>query len=90
MWLGTVPLTSGIVAVLFGTRYLATLFGFVFLSHQVGAFLGVWLGGRIFDTTGSYDTVWLIAIVLGVLSALIHLPITEQPVPTVQPVEATA
>ena len=82
VWLGTVPLTSGIVAVLFGTRYLSTLFGFVFLSHQVGAFSGVWLGGRLFDATGSYTMVWLIAIVLGVLSALIHLPIKETPVPT--------
>lgn len=77
VWLATVPLTSGIVAVIFGTRYLSTLFGFVFLSHQIGAFLGVWLGGRIFDATGSYDTVWLIAIGLGIASALIHLPIRE-------------
>lgn len=89
VWLGTVPLTSGIVAVLFGTRFLSTLFGFVFLSHQVGAFLGVWLGGRIFDTTGSYDTVWMIAIVLGVLSALIHLPIKERPEPVGHPVTAS-
>lgn len=78
VWLATVPLTSGIVAVIFGTRYLSTLFGFVFLSHQVGAFLGVWLGGRLFDATGSYDTVWLIAIALGLLSAAIHLPIKER------------
>lgn len=80
VWLATVPLTSGIVAVIFGTRYLSTLFGFVFLSHQVGAFLGVWLGGRIFDTTGSYDVVWILAIALGVASALLHLPIKETPV----------
>lgn len=78
VWLATVPLTSGIVAVIFGTRYLSTLFGFVFLSHQIGAFLGVWLGGRLFDATGSYDTVWMIAIALGVLSAVIHLPIKER------------
>ncbi len=81
VWLATVPLTSGIVAVIFGTRYLSTLFGMVFLSHQVGAFLGVWLGGRIFDTTGSYDAVWLMAIALGVVSALLHLPIKERAIP---------
>lgn len=80
VWLATVPLTSGIVAVIFGTRYLSTLFGIVFLSHQLGAFLGVWLGGRIFDATGSYDTVWLIAIALGVVSAVLHLPIKERPI----------
>ena len=79
VWLATVPLTSGIVAVIFGTRYLSTLFGIVFLSHQFGAFLGVWLGGRVFDSTGSYDTVWVIAIALGVISAAIHLPIKERP-----------
>ena len=65
VWLATVPLTSGIVAAIFGTRYLSTLYGIVFLSHQVGAFLGVWLGGRVFDTTGSYDAVWMISIGLG-------------------------
>ncbi len=81
VWLATVPLTSGIVAVIFGTRFLSTLFGMVFLSHQVGAFLGVWLGGRIFDTTGSYDAVWLMAIALGVVSALLHLPIKERAIP---------
>ncbi len=80
VWLATVPLTSGIVAAIFGTRYLSTLYGIVFLSHQVGAFLGVWLGGRLFDITGSYDSVWAIAIGLGVASALIHLPIQERPV----------
>ncbi len=86
VWLATVPLTSGIVAVIFGTRYLSTLFGIVFLGHQVGAFLGVWLGGRVFDTTGSYDSVWLIAIGLGIASALIHLPIKEGPLaPEVEP-----
>ena len=90
VWLATVPLTSGIVAVIFGTRYLSTLFGFVFLSHQVGAFLGVWLGGRLFDATGSYDTVWLIAITLGVLSAGIHLPIKEQPAPVDEPARVVA
>ena len=79
IWLATVPLTSGIVAAIFGTRYLSSLYGIVFLGHQLGAFLGVWLGGRVFDATGSYDTVWMIAIGLGVASALIHLPIKETP-----------
>jgi predicted MFS family arabinose efflux permease len=86
LWLGTVPLTSGTVATLFGVRYLATLYGVVFLSHQVGAFLGVWLGGVVYDSTGSYDTVWIIAIVLGVTSALIHLPIDDrQPAADMRP-----
>ena len=80
LWLATVPLTSGIVASLFGTRNLSSLYGLVFVGHQLGAFLGVWLGGRVFDATGSYDVVWLIAIGLGVASALIHLPIDEKPV----------
>jgi len=75
LWLSTVPLTSGLVAAMFGPRYLSSLFGLVFLSHQVGAFLGVWLGGRVFDTTGSYDPVWTLAVVLGVIAAVIHIPI---------------
>jgi len=79
VWLATVPLTSGIVAAIFGTRYLSTLYGIVFLGHQIGAFLGVWMGGHIFDATGSYDAVWAISIGLGVASALIHLPISERP-----------
>ncbi len=80
LWLGTVPLTSGLIGQIFGVRYLSTLFGIVFLSHQIGAFLGVWMGGYIFDVTGSYDIVWYLSVVLGVLSALIHWPINEQPV----------
>ena len=80
MWLSTVPPTSGLVAVMFGTRWLAMLFGFVFFSHQVGGFLGVWLGGILFERTGSYDMVWYLAIVLGLLSAVINLPIVEKPV----------
>lgn len=79
LWLSTVPLTSGLVAAIFGPRYLTTLFGIVFFSHQVGAFLGVWLGGRVFDSTGSYGPVWLMAVVLGVLAALVHLPIATDP-----------
>ncbi|MDX6751734.1 MFS transporter [Geminicoccaceae bacterium 1502E] len=80
LWLSTVPLTSGLVAVMFGPRYMAMLFGVVFFSHQLGAFLGVWLGGRLYDVTGSYDVVWWIGVALGLLAALIHLPITERPV----------
>ena len=89
LWLGTVPLTSGTVATLFGVRYLATLYGVVFLSHQVGAFLGVWLGGALYDRTGSYETVWMIAIALGVISALIHIPIDDRkPAAVAQPRES--
>jgi MFS family permease len=80
MWLSTVPPTNGIIAVMFGTRWLATLAGFAFFSHQVGGFLGVWLGGVVFERTGSYNPVWWLAILFGVLSALINLPIVEKPV----------
>ncbi|MEL7137499.1 MAG: MFS transporter [Pseudomonadota bacterium] len=79
LWLSTVPLTSGLVATMFGTRALGTLYGIVFLSHQVGSFLGVWIGGRAYDATGSYDTVWIAAVVLGVFSALVHLPVRDRP-----------
>jgi MFS family permease len=88
MWLSTVPPTNGIIAVLFGTRWLATLAGFAFFSHQVGGFLGVWLGGIVFDRTGSYDPVWWLAILFGVVSALINMPIVEQPVLRVAAVPA--
>lgn len=80
LWLATVPLTSGTVAQIFGPRYLATLYGIVFFSHQVGSFLGVWLGGRIYDATGMYTPVWIIAIILGILASIVHLPITDRPV----------
>ncbi|MFY9838273.1 MAG: MFS transporter [Xanthobacteraceae bacterium] len=80
MWLSTVPPTNGIIALMFGTRWLATLAGFAFFSHQVGGFLGVWLGGIVFDRTGSYNMVWWLAILFGVLSALINMPIVEKPV----------
>ena len=79
LWLSTVPLTSGIVAQIFGLRYMATLFGIVFLSHQLGSFLGIWLGGRLYDTTGSYDMVWWAGVVLGIAAAIVHLPIDEKP-----------
>ncbi len=78
LWLSTVPLTTGLVAEIFGVRYLSMLGGFVFLSHQIGSFLGVWLGGRLYDMTGSYDVVWWIAVALGVFAALINLPIRER------------
>jgi len=78
LWLGTVPLTSGLVAQLFGTRYLSTLFGVVFFGHQLGAFLGAWLGGLVFDLTGSYDRVWLLAFLLSVMATLLHLGISDQ------------
>jgi len=88
MWLSTVPPTNGLIAVMFGTRWLATLAGFAFFSHQVGGFLGVWLGGIVFDRTGSYDLVWWLAILFGVLSALINMPIVERPVSRVAAVPA--
>jgi predicted MFS family arabinose efflux permease len=73
-------LTSGIVAQIFGSRYLSTLYGIVFFSHQIGSFLGVWLGGRFYDISNSYGIVWVMAILLGVTAAVLHLPITDQPV----------
>jgi len=78
LWLATVPLTSGIVGQIFGTRYLSSLYGIVFLSHQIGAFLGVWLGGRAFDLTGSYSSVWVVSILLGLIAMGLHLPIDER------------
>tara|TARA_X000001036_G_C20656088_1_gene797011 strand:- start:792 stop:2015 length:1224 start_codon:yes stop_codon:yes gene_type:complete len=77
LWLATVPLTNALVGQIFGIRYLATLSGIVFCAHQFGAFTSVWMGGYLFDTLGSYDLVWQIAIALGILAALIHLPINE-------------
>jgi MFS family permease len=88
MWLSTVPPTNGIIALMFGTRWFATLSGFAFFSHQVGGFLGVWLGGIVFDRTGSYNVVWWLAILFGVLSALINMPIVEKPVARVAVVPA--
>jgi predicted MFS family arabinose efflux permease len=80
LWLSTVPLTSGLVAQIFGPRYMATLFGIVFFSHQVGSFLGVWLGGYLYDTRGSYDMIWWLSIALGLIAALLHWPIDERTV----------
>ncbi|MDO5657586.1 MAG: MFS transporter [Paracoccus sp. (in: a-proteobacteria)] len=79
LWLATVPLTSGLVAYIYGLRYMGTLYGFVFLSHQLGSFMGVWLGGRLYDATGDYTMVWWIGVGVGAFSALIHLPIREAP-----------
>ncbi len=78
LWLATVPLTSGTVAQIFGSRYLSTLYGIVFFSHQIGSFLGVWLAGRLYDSSGSYESVWWLAVALGLAAALIHLPIADR------------
>jgi len=80
LWLSTVPLTNGIIAGVFGVKHMSMLAGIVFFSHQLGSFLGVWLGGYLYTSTGSYDIVWGIAIALGVMSGLINLPISERPV----------
>ena len=85
LWLSTVPLTSGIVAQVFGLRFMATLFGFVFLSHQLGSFMGVWLGGYLYDRTGSYDVVWWTGVALSIVAALLHMPINERPLRRVLP-----
>ncbi|MFY1840169.1 MFS transporter [Achromobacter xylosoxidans] len=83
VWLGTVPLTNGLIAQVFGVRYITTLFGFVFFGHQVGAFLGVWLGGLVYEATHSYDLIWVGAMALGVLSAALHWPIDDRQLPRV-------
>ena len=88
LWLSTVPPTNAIVAQIFGVQYMSMLGGFVFLSHQVGSFMGVWLGGLLYDRTGSYDIVWWIAIALGVFAALVNLPVRETAI--VRPQAATA
>ncbi len=80
LWLSTVPLTSGVVAKMFGARHLGMLFGLVFFSHQIGAFLGAWLGGLNFDVTGDYNAVWYTSILLGLLAAALHWPIRDEPV----------
>jgi len=80
LWLSTVPLTSALVATFFGPAWMSMLYGFVFLSHQIGSFLGVWLAGRLFDMTKSYDMMWWLSVALGVFAALINWPIKEQPV----------
>jgi len=79
LWLATVPLTSGLVAHIWGLRYMGTLYGLVFLSHQIGGFLGVWLGGALYDVSGDYTLVWWIGVGVGAFSAIVHLPIREAP-----------
>lgn len=81
LWLSTVPLTSGLLALMFGTRYLATLFGIIFFGHQIGSFLGAWLGGYIFARTGNYDLMWWLSALLGFAAAIIHMPIRERVAP---------
>jgi MFS family permease len=81
LWLSTVPLTNALVAIMFGTRHLGMLGGIVFLSHQIGSFLGVWLGGYLYDIYGSYDTVWWLGVALAFFAAIVHWPIAERPVP---------
>ena len=80
LWLSTVPLTNGVIASIFGLKYLSMLSGFVFFSHQVGSFMGVWLGGYIYTLMGNYNFVWGITLALGIFAALINLPVNENPV----------
>lgn len=90
LWLSTVPPTSSLVMLMFGTRYMAMLYGFAFFSHQVGGFLGVWLGGLLYEINGNYSMVWWLSVLLGLASAVINLPIKERPVvrePALQPAE---
>jgi predicted MFS family arabinose efflux permease len=86
LWLGTVPLTNGLVAQIFGLRYMSMLTGIIFLGHQLGSFLGAWLGGRIFDQTGSYQIAWWIAIGLSALATAVCWPINEKPLSRTAPV----
>ena len=79
LWLATVPLTSGLIAHIYGLRYMGTLYGIIFFSHQLGSFVGVWLGGRMYDAYGSYTTVWWIGVAVGAFSAIVHLPVREKP-----------
>jgi MFS family permease len=85
LWLSTVPPTNAVVAQIFGAQHLSMLGGFVFFSHQIGSFLGVWLGGKLYDATGSYDVVWWLAIALGVMAMLANLPVREAPILRAQP-----
>jgi MFS family permease len=79
LWLATVPLTSGLIAYIYGLRYMGTLYGIVFFSHQLGSFLGVWMGGEFYDLYGSYEVVWWVGVGVGAFSAVVHLPIRERP-----------
>ena len=81
LWLATVPLTSGLIAHIYGLRYMGTLYGIVFFSHQFGSFMGVWLGGRLYDLYGTYTTVWWVGVAVGAFSAIVHLPVRENRAP---------
>lgn len=83
LWLGTVPLTTGVVVQIFGTQYMATLVGFTFVSHQIGSFLGIWLGGVIYDQTGNYDYIFWGGAILGLIAAIIHVPLDDKPLPRI-------
>jgi predicted MFS family arabinose efflux permease len=85
LWLSTVPPTNAAVAHIFGVAHLSMLSGFIFFGHQIGSFMGVWLGGYLYDKTGSYDIVWYLAIALGVLAALVNLPVRESPIVRASP-----
>jgi predicted MFS family arabinose efflux permease len=85
LWLSTVPPTNAVVAQIFGVQYMSMLGGIVFLSHQVGSFMGAWLGGRLYGLNGSYDVVWYLAIALGVFAALANMPVRETPIPRAAP-----
>jgi MFS family permease len=89
-WLGTVPLTQGLIGQIYGLRYAATLSGIVFLGHQLGSFIGVWLGGYAYAKTGNYDMVWWLGVALAVIAALLCLPVREQPVTPAEPRPASA
>ena len=88
LWLSTVPPTNAVVAQIFGVQHMSMLGGFVFFSHQIGSFLGVWLGGKLYDASGSYDIVWWLAVALGVMATLINLPVREHAI--ARPVAAAA
>jgi predicted MFS family arabinose efflux permease len=90
LWLSTVPPTNAIVAQIFGVQYMSMLGGFVFMSHQVGSFMGVWLGGRLYDSTGSYSVVWWLAVALGVFAAVVNLPVRESAIVRPTPQAAAA
>ena len=90
LWLSTVPPTNAVVAQIFGVQHMSMLGGFVFFSHQIGSFLGVWLGGKLYDASGSYDVVWWLAVALGVAAALVNLPVREQAIARPVPAAAAA
>jgi MFS family permease len=88
LWLATVPLTAGLVGHIYGLRYMGTLYGIVFFSHQLGSFMGIWLGGWMYDLYGTYEAVWWVGVAVGALSAVVHLPIRETPLEDRAPVAA--